>query len=450
MKDKTVYILGAGASKAANLPVQNELLDYIFSLEPPKNDFDQDLFSSPIDSQKELINNIYEQFDSRRLNIGIFIIDSFANLEDREKFQIELQTIDKLSDPSSIEHTNELESIEELKYKILTKVYRKIIGLKINLEDIFTLFDNIAAGRENFKYYNQEKLNRLHEDLKFCIIYILSYLKNNNCKLDTYKSFAKRLINQKEVNKQKDDVFSIISLNWDNILESEIYKECLNFNINKTNNNQKVLPDYCFYDYPYKQDDNHIPSTNIKAKGFKNIKFLKLHGSINWLECPICGRIFIDNQREIAIESCIEQQCPHCSMNSKQTYDSTLRNIIITPTFMKSLDNLHIKNIWHNAFLELSEATKVVFIGYSFPNADFEMRCLLKKSLSSDTKIEVVLHQSDNPVGIKNMLSSRLSSSECDSILNKIDFPENRYKSFFGDQNINFIYSGFEDFIKTI
>ncbi len=54
--------------------------------------------------------------------------------------------------------------------------------------------------------------------------------------------------------------------------------------------------------------------------------------------------------------------------------------------------------VWHNALLDLMEAKKVVFVGYSFPIADFELRYLLKRGISKTANIEVVLKDDDEEV----------------------------------------------------
>ena len=124
-----------------------------------------------------------------------------------------------------------------------------------------------------------------------------------------------------------------------------------------------------------------------------------------------------------------------------------MHDLIITPTFLKDLNNLNIKNIWHNALIELSEASKVVFIGYSFPDADFEMRCLLKKALKPETKIDVVLHNTDDPQYYKNILDGYAG---VDQIIAKLSLPEGRYRSFFGKTGLDFYYCGMEDYVNNI
>ncbi len=116
---------------------------------------------------------------------------------------------------------------------------------------------------------------------------------------------------------------------------------------------------------------------------------------------------------------------------------------------MKSLDNLNIKNIWHNAFIDLSEANSLVFIGYSFPDADFEMRCLLKKATQNNVKIKVVLSKWDNPKIYANKLKNKgYSNDDITELIGRMRFPEERYKSFFGEENVEFYYNGFGEFIR--
>lgn len=208
------------------------------------------------------------------------------------------------------------------------------------------------------------------------------------------------------------------------------------------------MPDLCFYDYCYNPNEHRIVSTQIKAKGYRNIKIIKLHGSINWLVCPYCGRVFVDYLQDIAVDEMLtESYCPLCFKEFKENLASPkLHSMLITPTFLKDLNNLHIKNIWHNALIDLTEASKVVFIGYSFPEADFEMRCLLKKALKPETKIDVVLHAIDNPQFYMNILE-RLRDSE--QILPKLNLPVKRYVSFFGKDMVDFYYCGMEEYIHN-
>lgn len=103
--------------------------------------------------------------------------------------------------------------------------------------------------------------------------------------------------------------------------------------------------------------------------------------------------------------------------------------LLLTPTFIKDMSNIHIRQIWHAARLLLREAKRIVFVGYSFPQADFEFRLLLNRNVPKDADIEVI-NVNDGEA---------LSSFNADT--------ENRYKTFFGDRNLRFEWSGTEPFI---
>ena len=79
--------------------------------------------------------------------------------------------------------------------------------------------------------------------------------------------------------------------------------------------------------------------------------------------------------------------------------------------------------VWQNAAVEVSEARRLVFMGYSFPAADFELRQLLARSKPHSARIDVVL---------KGAPSSEI---------------ERRYRPFFGRREIAFIPDGMDAYL---
>jgi hypothetical protein len=104
------------------------------------------------------------------------------------------------------------------------------------------------------------------------------------------------------------------------------------------------------------------------------------------------------------------------------------------PTFLKNFDNIQNKLIWQNAAIELSEASKIVFMGYSLPQADFEFKQLLSRMVRFDAKIETVLVQNDNP--------------ENHSEKSKYNTAGYRFENFFSGRNIEFYYEGVKKYIE--
>ena len=118
---------------------------------------------------------------------------------------------------------------------------------------------------------------------------------------------------------------------------------------------------------------------------------------MNWFQCPMCQRMYVRFGEEIEIMKVA--YCRHCRKNygMSEINSIKLQSNLLLPTYLKNLSNIQIKLVWQNAAIELSEATRIVFIGYSFlPSADFEIRQLLARMIRPDAEIQVVLYP-DNP-----------------------------------------------------
>lgn len=444
-KNKTVYILGAGSSYSANIPTQKNLLKLIYEINQSSFSYDlkaKTFFDIKYKVGEEELKEHYYDFNNNRIEIGLFILENFSDSTKLNKY---LDLINYVGNVKA--HTlEEKESIN----RYMEKAFNIVANIDVTLEDLFTIFDSTSSSREHYKGYSTEEINELNRKMQLCIIYAILYKITKECNTKDYDDFCDILIKLRKESKQEDDPLSIITTNWDDVLEKCLMAKCDKNNIRRIKRN-KIYPDLCFYDYAISDSETRVPSINIKAKGYKNIKILKMHGSLSWLECPRCKRIFADYTKDIAVDEYGGIKCPKCSISINEEEEKPkLRSLIITPTFLKSLDSLNIRNIWQNAFMDLEDATKVVFIGYSLPAADFEMRCLLKKAIRSDAKIEVILSKNDDPNYYAKMLKGKLNSKQRGEIMKKIDFPEYRYKSFFGENNVAFKYSGFSSYVKEL
>jgi NAD-dependent SIR2 family protein deacetylase len=430
---KTVYILGAGIAKSDGLPLQSELLKQIFSLRPDIGI--ASILQLSINKRGQQILQYFEEFKRQRQDLADFIIDKFSSKDKQAEYN-SLKTLLNYNLPIPDDTSDRM---------------NKIAGeVNVNLEDLFTLFDKIILGHEHFQNYSTDKIAGIHQALRKCIIFLLAYksseIEQNEAKI--CQTFANKIFEIRMKSNQKDDVLSIITMNWDTLLERELFKLCKKYN--SQTKGVRIYPDLCFYDYTFYNSDKRIVSTHVKARGHRNIKILKLHGSINWLVCPYCGRVYVDYNEDIAVNVlAIECICPECRKNFDSSYSPQMQSILITPTFLKDLDDLHIKHIWHNALIDLAEATHIVFIGYSFPDADFEMRCLLKKSVQPGTMIEVVLHNEDNPNFYEKIIKKDVHNTDTmTNITNKLNLPAKRYKNFFGDESVKIHYCGAEGYLE--
>jgi NAD-dependent SIR2 family protein deacetylase len=435
LNGKTVFVLGAGVSKADNLPLQSELLSQIFSLVPQNEENQLTFMQLEINHREQQVLEFYNEFEKQRRILADFVVENFASREKKAEYDaIMFQVI----------------SQSQMQSNIPTRAYNIASEVNVTLEDLFTLFDKIILGHEHFHIYSTEDIESVHRALRKCIIFLLSYqctIRENEI-VNVNKIFARKLFDTRLAAPYKEDILSIITMNWDTLLEKELYKLCNEYNL--TAKRSKIYPDLCFYDDAYKDTDNRIVSTHVKAKGHRNIKLLKIHGSINWLVCPYCGRIYVDYDEDIALyELTINCPCPKCRDDRYPSLSPQMNSILITPTFLKDLNNLYLKNIWHNAFIDITEAKKIVFIGYSFPDADFEMRCLLKKAVQPGTAIEVVLHNIDDPETYKRvMVDHCFTINETNAFINGLNLPEKRYRAFFGNEIITLYYCGLKRYVE--
>ena len=429
--EKTVYILGAGFSVPAGLPPQSAILKKIFE---NTGDFL---------SENEALLSTEEEFKNARLNIARLLIRMFSAKSE----------VDILS-----------EFTDKIPEDVLPNVRQALINEKLNnyvagelsyvfLEDIFTIIDKAILTGENVHSYKTEELYRLRENLVLCILRIFTEASlQHSFDNQSYQTFVDHLIKLRLKQPEKDPL-AVITLNWDSILDTYMSRTI------KALGDTKIRIDYCIYDYDYEScyidpSKKWYPSTQLKNSGFANIKILKLHGALNWLTCVNCHRLFYSYEENIGIRQFFQNpnnaKCKYCeSCYSTTTIEKPeigLKCQLGTPTMLKNLDDVNLRNIWKCAFIELSEANKIVFIGYSFPQADYEFRYLLKRALNPQAKVEVVLAPNDNPDYYREIQNQNIIERIYDFL------PANRYHAFFGkDENkIKFYYEGLEGYMKLL
>jgi hypothetical protein len=379
-EDKVVYVLGAGFSIPAGAPTQAQILDDILKL------------------------------DLRPEKVG----DAKARLE-------AFLTID-------------------------LRIRREDIP-QIALEDVYTPIDRCIADGTSFKSKSAAELKQIREDLGYLISVAISRritrgLDAGEANTEYIDTFARYLVAKasKKADRAKDkkdstdakayDPLAIISLNWDILLDNAIHSElCKRHPDIEGDYDPYGVVDYCCYISSVVAGDMRIRSGlwSLGCRGY-NVKLLKLHGSMNWLQCPNCQRLFVQyGLKEEILERVGETPCRHCL---KSGYKNLLAGSLVMPTFLKDLTNFQVKLVWQNAGVELMEAKHLVFIGYSLPNADFEFRQLLSRMVHHDATIEVVLCKGNSEDDIR-----------------RYEGTKERYQQFFGNRQITFHSDGVTDFV---
>jgi len=376
---KTVYILGAGFSMDAGAPSQFGIIEEIYKLKSAYKEH----------KQEKKVSDWVDKFDT-------FL-----------RFSLKVS--------------------EEQKYWYA-------------LEDIYTPIDKSIKDGTSFAGYTATELIKFRDIFnKLIILAVRNSIKRKNKNNNYIEEFANHLVKLSEgrTKNEKQDSVSVITTNWDIMLDNLTYRIIDSQDKPKGLDFSGVV-DYCCYISSLDENDHSIkPGLYALGKGRYNVKILKLHGSLNWLQCPKCQRLYVKFYKRWNGGYVFDKMhCRHCVRNFSTTRNSSnqLMTNLTMPTFLKNFDNVQNKLIWQNAGIELSEADKVVFIGYSLPQADFELKQLLSRMIKASAKIETVLIESDDPS--KHSETSKYNTAGY------------RYENFFSGRELKIYYGGVIDYIN--
>jgi NAD-dependent SIR2 family protein deacetylase len=270
----------------------------------------------------------------------------------------------------------------------------------ISLEDIYTMVDTAILRQRNIGIFNPSALFKIRESLDRLILYIV----NKDISPEDIKQYGEKV--SELIGTWNTD---FISLNWDYLLE-------------------RVLIDLGYridYGVPLERTYKH----NL---GSSRLLVLKPHGSLNWRLCPICESIYVFMEDENIF------QCTNCReiyeskreiMEVLQTLDLNFNQgllpLLVSPTFLKAHSVPQLNTIMHNMYSVLTKADELVFIGYSLPISDHDIRDLLIKSYS-------IIKQK---IRVKVILKSSSKAEKAELV--------RHYKSIFDDSILNFRWNGF-------
>lgn len=282
-------------------------------------------------------------------------------------------------------------------------------------EEALGMLELAKNRQESFKGFFsgnvRNNIDQTIEDLIFLIAEILDLkLKDKNV---FHKKLIENLIKSDEI---KNTTF--ISLNYDILIDNAIvlaheYTD-LDYGI-----------DFVNYQFP---NDWHRPNME------RSIKLLKVHGSLNWLYCPVCKKMVLTPGEKGAtklfyISKIRSRKLSYCCRLCEGNYVP----VLIPPTYFKELSNPFLIQIWNMAEEELKECEKIIFCGYSMPDADIHIKYLIKRGLINRNidKPEVIIinnRNGKNPYEIENEII--------------------RYKRIFGE-NINYTEKSFQEFAEN-
>jgi hypothetical protein len=109
------------------------------------------------------------------------------------------------------------------------------------------------------------------------------------------------------------------------------------------------------------------------------VSLFKLHGSLNWVRCGLCGSLLLYRYRKQTLIGGEPFQCPRCS-------DTFAERMIIPPLHSKDYRDKDQAFLWIQADRAMKEFSRIVSIGYSFSPLDSDMTALIRRLRTRQTK----------------------------------------------------------------
>jgi hypothetical protein len=167
---------------------------------------------------------------------------------------------------------------------------------------------------------------------------------------------------------------TIISFNYDTVLEDALTDLGIRFD----------------YGLPAASTKYHSSAEHIhEAQAKDPLKVLKLHGSVNW--SPAVKK---NNKASVTVF---------------RSYDELRRNkgqvVLIPPTWRKTFGG-SLEHVWEAALQALTQATRIVVIGFLMPPTDMHFKFLLAEGLRNNISLRQILFVNKDPEPLeKNVLS---------------------------------------------
>jgi NAD-dependent SIR2 family protein deacetylase len=229
----------------------------------------------------------------------------------------------------------------------------------LRLEDVMTLLDidfrlfsPLAAQRLGL---NESRELRALKDL---LARTLEYaLTGPPCR--KHRALAKRM--------KRGDV--VLSLNYDILIDNAL------FNLGRTTDSG-----YRMNFFKVNQDGEWMRPSPDSSE----ISLFKLHGSLNWIRCRLCGALLLYRQRKQILNGIELFRCPRCSS------EETGERMMMPPIQSKDYGDKDIAFLWFQADHTMKEFSRIVCVGYSFSPLDSDMISLMRRLRSRQASIPEV------------------------------------------------------------
>lgn len=251
----------------------------------------------------------------------------------------------------------------------------------VSIVDAISLMDQmIAEGRTPDPQMNASDVVQARRVLDRAINGVLQ----GRSKLHYAKRLAEWIL--RAATESDKSRMTVISTNYDTTIENELFRRLVR--------NGVSIGAHVDLGMPWR--DAFISMLHSRPQD-AHLAFMKLHGSLNWLRCELCGRMTVNVTQRIASLGSWEKRSPrgynicHCN--------GLLRSHLVTPSVVRDVRDSSLLGIWTAALEDLRQADEWVLVGYSMPPEDISIRSLLLRAWNSRrrTRLRVRIVQFERP-----------------------------------------------------
>src|SRR6185312_11256751 len=234
--------------------------------------------------------------------------------------------------------------------------HRDLFG--ISIEDVLTFFDEIATARSG----DVDEVSKAAERLQILTAEYIGYLSTNGRPGQNrwLRAFVDRLA--------ETDV--VVSFNWDTCLDQVLF-----------NRKGKKWNPAWGYGRTIRNGLKYGSHSRHETVPRRYVRLLKLHGSVNWVaggqSRAIEKRWFFDSSPAGDVVM-IPPKMIKPEINGRFESTSPASDNASEKHGNRALPQGFYRDLWHEAEEQLGNCRRLVFIGYSFPAADFAVSNLLR------------------------------------------------------------------------
>jgi hypothetical protein len=283
------------------------------------------------------------------------------------------------------------------------------------ITDVLSLIDHmLASGVVSSPRFQSASLQELRALLERAILQVLSRPSD----LDLATQNDQTLTNLAEWLCRRGKAgqpVTIISTNYDIALESKIYS--LFDSVVQQPVHEAVDLGFSWREPTVAGSIHHPPEHPI-------VRIFKLHGSLNWLRCDLCGYIYFNSAGSIyhqAFRPTLDWS------NTCHCLHGPLRPVIVAPSMVRQVQDANLLAVWQRALEALRNAKSWAIAGYSLPPEDLAIRSILIRAERTH----------EGPLEIKVIQSG--------------DETKPRYELLFPDLKASdFLHQGFLHYVKQL